>query len=363
MRKFLFLLALLCIKKSLHAQQPFIYSIKADSVKITNTCDTAELVIENHTQNVPGFLFNKGRGRTEFRKVVKLNDSTLIIGGDTIIIQGNVSAANGLQLVNKQVQLGGPLTQSVTTINGNGNKMVVLDSLSLFSVNSDSKIGKLGVNIDPSSLGSAVFGAKANSSNNAFFRFYNTLGGTRFALDLVNDEGRFDMQDNNGITNIRLQANGTSYFKSGYVGIGTNSPEDRLHISGTARITDTLKMPNVITKSDTSSYKPMIVDANGNVFKMNSWNISSTRKSATVTGSSYTVPADIDVVFVNYTGGQATITLPTGTLDREITIKNLHTSNTVIISGLDTSESNSIATRGAITVKYTGSVWVGISKY
>jgi hypothetical protein len=69
------------------------------------------------------------------------------------------------------------------------------------------------------------------------------------------------------------------------------------------------------------------------------------------------------VVFVNYTAGQATITLPTGTLDREITIKNLHTTNTVIISGLDTSESNSVATRGAITVKYTGSAWVGISKY
>jgi hypothetical protein len=34
------------------------------SVKITNTCNTAELIIENHTQNVPGFLFNKGRGRT-----------------------------------------------------------------------------------------------------------------------------------------------------------------------------------------------------------------------------------------------------------------------------------------------------------
>ncbi|WP_243751662.1 hypothetical protein [Niastella caeni] len=64
MRKFLFLLVLLCIEKSLHAQHPFIYSIKADSVKITNTCDTAELIIENHAPNVPGFLYNKGRGRT-----------------------------------------------------------------------------------------------------------------------------------------------------------------------------------------------------------------------------------------------------------------------------------------------------------
>jgi hypothetical protein len=104
----------------------------------------------------------------------------------------------------------------------------------------------------------------------------------------------------------------------------------------------------------------LVVDNNGQVKKRSQ---SPTRKSATVTGSTYTVPADVEVVFVNYTAGQATITLPTGTLDREITIKNLHTTNTVIISGLDTSESNSVATRGAITVKYTGSAWVGISKY
>lgn len=63
----------------------YVYTINADSVKITNHCDTAELIIENHTQNVPGFLFNKGRGRTEFRKAfAKLDDTTFLIGGDTV---------------------------------------------------------------------------------------------------------------------------------------------------------------------------------------------------------------------------------------------------------------------------------------
>jgi hypothetical protein len=134
-------------------------------------------------------------------------------------------------------------------------------------------------------------------------------------------------------------------------------------VLGTAYISDTLKMPNIITQSDSSNYKPVVVDANGNVFKMAGWNVSASRKSASVTASTYTVPADIDVVFVNYTGGTATITLPSGTLDREITIKNLNTTNSVALSGLDGSESNTVATRGAITVKYTGSAWVGISKY
>jgi hypothetical protein len=83
MKKILFFFVLLCMKKAVHAQ--YVYTIKADSVKITNSCDTAELIIENHSQTVPGFLFNKGRGRTEFRKVFQnLNDNTFLIGGDTM---------------------------------------------------------------------------------------------------------------------------------------------------------------------------------------------------------------------------------------------------------------------------------------
>src|SRR3954471_12426114 len=83
MKRILFLLALVCLDKTLHAQ--YIYTIKADSVKITNTCDTAELIIENHTQDVPGFLFNKGKGRTEFRRALqKVSDSVYVIGGDSL---------------------------------------------------------------------------------------------------------------------------------------------------------------------------------------------------------------------------------------------------------------------------------------
>src|SRR3954465_6000084 len=84
LRRFLLLpLSLLSAGATLHAQ--YVYTINADSVKITNHCDTAELIIENHTQTVPGFLFNKGRGRTEFRRVLqKLNSSAYLIGGDTL---------------------------------------------------------------------------------------------------------------------------------------------------------------------------------------------------------------------------------------------------------------------------------------
>jgi hypothetical protein len=92
----LLLLSMLCMVKMLSAQ--YIYTIRADSVKITNSCDTAELIIENHTQNIPGFLFNKGKGRTEFRQgLFKLDDSTYIIGNDTlrVITAGAVWLLNG----------------------------------------------------------------------------------------------------------------------------------------------------------------------------------------------------------------------------------------------------------------------------
>jgi hypothetical protein len=45
MKKLLSLLVLMCLEKALHAQ--YIYTIKADSVKITNSCNTAGLITEN----------------------------------------------------------------------------------------------------------------------------------------------------------------------------------------------------------------------------------------------------------------------------------------------------------------------------
>ncbi|OQP45024.1 hypothetical protein A4H97_33215 [Niastella yeongjuensis] len=104
MKRILFLLALLCLEKALNAQ--YVYTIKADSVKITNTCDTAELIIENHTQTVPGFLFNKGRGRTEFRRALSLSDSSLLLEGDTLVLRGSTTANNGVSMAAKTVQLG-----------------------------------------------------------------------------------------------------------------------------------------------------------------------------------------------------------------------------------------------------------------
>lgn len=63
----------------------FTYKIKADSVKITNDSCSAELILENSTKSVNGFLYNKGNGRTSFKKALeKINDTAYAIGGDTL---------------------------------------------------------------------------------------------------------------------------------------------------------------------------------------------------------------------------------------------------------------------------------------
>jgi hypothetical protein len=99
MKHLSFLLALLCLAPSLFAQQ--VFTIKADSTLLTG-CDSNELIIENHTRNVPGFLYNTGNGRTIFKRgVIKINDSLYLIGGDTLksnawIQGGNRFGATGI---------------------------------------------------------------------------------------------------------------------------------------------------------------------------------------------------------------------------------------------------------------------------
>ncbi|MET0464037.1 MAG: hypothetical protein ABW007_12825 [Chitinophagaceae bacterium] len=66
MLKPFFLAAMLSIACTSTCAQ-YIQKIKADSVKITSDTQSGELIIENSTKNIDGYLYNKGNGRTEFR--------------------------------------------------------------------------------------------------------------------------------------------------------------------------------------------------------------------------------------------------------------------------------------------------------
>ena len=94
--------AILCLclmVMACYVRAQYVYTINADSVKITNHCDSEELIIQNHTQGVVGgFLYNTGNGRTLFQKVLrKINDSTYLVGPDSLKV---VEPTETSQLIN-----------------------------------------------------------------------------------------------------------------------------------------------------------------------------------------------------------------------------------------------------------------------
>ena len=76
--------------------------VKIDTVKVVS----GELTIQNATKNVQGFLYNTGNGATSFKRgAIKLNDTTYVIGTDTLRIPRNSSTWQSTLLA------GGTLTQ------------------------------------------------------------------------------------------------------------------------------------------------------------------------------------------------------------------------------------------------------------
>ncbi|HVU99129.1 MAG TPA: hypothetical protein VHE34_28095 [Puia sp.] len=82
------LIPVLFLALSAFAQSPpKVYTIPADSTKLTG-CDSNELIIENHTQAIPGFLWNTGRGRTIFKRpLTKISDTFYLVGQDTLKVR------------------------------------------------------------------------------------------------------------------------------------------------------------------------------------------------------------------------------------------------------------------------------------
>jgi hypothetical protein len=215
MNRFVLLFMLFSIGQTLHAQ--YVYTIKADSVKITNSCDTAELIIENHTQNVSGFLFNKGRGRTEFRKAaIKLNDSMYLIGADTLNTSIVPHASNGLSVSNGEIVLGQNTAQS-------GDPAVLL---------SDRKIPMNGFGLEFNNGLISMYKNVTSSSNSGVLNLsstWNTTGApTALKLNVTNTASGagsylMDIQEG-GTSKLRIPATSANMlFNSVGVQIRDNS--------------------------------------------------------------------------------------------------------------------------------------------
>lgn len=69
--------------------------LRFDTVKIMKQNGTCELYIINKTKDTLGILTNVGGGLTQFRKSRVLNDSTIVVGLDTLMIIGGAGGGGG----------------------------------------------------------------------------------------------------------------------------------------------------------------------------------------------------------------------------------------------------------------------------
>lgn len=153
MKKITLLLIITFSLPQTHAQ--FVHVIKADSVLITNDSGTAELNLENSTKHIKGFLYNKGNGRTEFRKFVKLNDTTFVMGGDTLIIGGSGASRN---FANSD------LTFNANHIHNGNQKRVYFDNFTYIDLKSNKETSTANSRLTMDSSGAVLFQSNGASS-------------------------------------------------------------------------------------------------------------------------------------------------------------------------------------------------------
>lgn len=220
------LLLLIGMGVALLGKAQYVYTIKADSVKITGaSCDSAELIIQNHTQGVPGFLFNTGNGRTVFQKVLaKVNDTTYLIGLDTLKIAqpGNPvllnppSAQSGTVNLSGNVDLSGTLS---TTANINTTANIDISGYGLMAVGNSyvtqNQISSLTVLSD--SLG--IFPSYGAASPSFYVRpsgvaYYTSDYGSLFTTRSLVDKGYVDSSVSHVPTLQSVTSNGNSTVNS-----------------------------------------------------------------------------------------------------------------------------------------------------
>ncbi len=170
----------------------FTYKIKADSLLLTKDTCNAELIIENGTRNVKGFLYNTGNGRTVFTSgLVKLTDSTYLIGSDTLNMHGS-SVTSNLQSV---LNIGNSFTNSSLsagisgTNSNNGDGINIINSYALGSGSAISVTNSgsgYALRVLHSGAGDAISINHSGSGRAIYISPTNVSGGTAIDIDYNN---------------------------------------------------------------------------------------------------------------------------------------------------------------------------------
>jgi hypothetical protein len=259
---------------------------------------------------------------------------SITTGSDNITIGGGANSLAPLQNLksgNYNIAFGaGSLSESLTaTSNFSGNIGIGVGCMEQrthgnynvsigFRCGYSTQFGSNNVTIGDSSLtdgtvigdNNLILGSKISNSTN--FSSNNILVGPR--IFIVGDISNA-MMLGYGITNsrsnvVRLGRGDQNIIMGITSDVGDNG--NRIQVLGTAYISDTLKLPNIIGKTDTASYKPMVVDASGNVFKMGGWNLPQITRTAINDAGYSALPSDYLIAYTSLTAAR-TVTLPAAT--------------------------------------------------
>lgn len=242
MKRFIFLLILFLSAYATYSQSR--YYIRGDSIFIEKAGGNGELILLNGTRDsTGGVLYNRGGGRTGFRKSKVLNDSTITIGGDTIIIPGARAqyVNNGLSKNSDSlIQLGGTLIQPTNIAVGN-NALEIVASNSTVSTTRftiDNTIAQLGGRFEDFSSINNIY---VNQDNIQLVSTQPT-GSRRILIDST--------------SGIRIQEN----VGGNYSGLVIKKTSGQAQLDGYT--------PGQFEETDTTGKMALVVDASGNVFKM-----------------------------------------------------------------------------------------------
>jgi hypothetical protein len=391
MKRFLMLIVILCLGKILTAQ--YVYTIKADSVKITNHCDTAELILENHTQNVLGFLYNKGRGRTEFRKLFeKISDSIYISGNDTL----NLSKfwIQGGNRFNTTGVLGTVDNNAVSFISNGQERMRVLNGGQI-AIGTSTPTGRFSVSDSTGAYGHTIVNTYGNVNGYLRSTITNSNNGAGAAAGFLslNDVGE-GLQIYMGCSGNGYAARRAMIRSSGNNGFKLTTDKGVIQfqvgtvVPTTAGLGDTANVKMIIDSfglrlrkadqvpyADTSTFHALVINkSDGRIYKANNVSAGNNYLSrAAISDVDYpATTSDYLIAYTVITTGR-TVTLPAANTmtNKSILIKDESGSagtHFITIDGLGSEMIDGAATKiintnyGGIALYSNGSDWFTLPK-
>ena len=114
------------------------------------------------------------------------------------------------------------------------------DSLRFYTNGSNERLritsgGKIGVNVTPSTGQFVV--KNSDDANINVFEVYNDNGNMSGSFSQSSSgDGTVGVRKNDGTLNVFFRSNGVSYVKGGDFGVGTDSPDRKLDVSGTGNV-------------------------------------------------------------------------------------------------------------------------------